>query len=60
MYYGGGSAKVNNASLPLKFPFVSLSLKGRTDGFTLKGGDATKGAYTTMYVSLSLSLSRSE
>lgn len=29
--------------------FVSLSLKGRTDGFTLKGGDATRGALATMY-----------
>ena len=28
---------------------MSLSLKGRADGFTLKGGDATAGAFTTMY-----------
>jgi hypothetical protein len=28
---------------------VSLNLKGRSDGFTLKGGDATKGAFATMY-----------
>lgn len=50
MYYGGGSAtKVNNQSKPLPFEFVSLYLRGSTDGFTLKGGDATKGPFTTMY-----------
>ena len=50
MYYGGGErTKVNDASKPLTSEFVSLSLKGRTDGFTLKGGDATKGVLATMY-----------
>jgi hypothetical protein len=50
MYYGGGAAtKVNNQSQPLTHDFVSLSLKGRTDGFTLKGGDATVGTLATMY-----------
>ena len=50
MYYGGGNkTKVNNQSKPLPFPFVSLYLGGRTDGFVLKGGDATSGALTTMY-----------
>merc|ERR1712151_889156 len=50
MYYGGGNAtKVNPASKPLTTDFVSLHLKGRTDGFALKGGDATKGAFKTMY-----------
>merc|ERR1712176_323505 len=50
MYYGGGNAtKVNNQSQPLPFEFVSLYLRGRTDGFMLKGGDATKGEFTTMY-----------
>ena len=45
MYYGGGKQTiVNNASQPLSSAFVSLHLKGLTDGFTLKGGDAT---YTT-------------
>merc|ERR1711924_21565 len=29
--------------------FVSLMLKGRTDGFALKGGDATHGNFATMY-----------
>ena len=50
MYFGGGNATiVNNASLPLKSEFVSLHLKGVTDGFVLKGGDATGGSLTTMY-----------
>ena len=44
MYYGGGNAtKVNKRSQSLPYPFVSLYLRGRTDGFMLKGGDATKG-----------------
>ena len=50
MYYGGGNATiVNNASQPLTSDFVSLHLKGLTDGFVLKGGDATSGQLTTMY-----------
>merc|ERR1712039_9708 len=50
MYYGGGErTKVNEQNTPLTSDFVSLSLKGRTDGFTLKGGDATQGTLKTMY-----------
>ena len=50
MYYGGGArTKVNNQSKPLPFPFVSLYLRGGTDGFVLKGGDATHGELMTMY-----------
>ena len=50
MYYGGGNAtKVNPENKPLTTDFVSLHLKGRTDGFALKGGDATKGTFQTMY-----------
>lgn len=50
MYYGGGNAtRVNNQSKALTSEFVSLSLKGRTDGFSLKGGDATAGKLATMY-----------
>ena len=49
-YYGGGNAtRVNNQSQPLTSEFVSLYLRGRTDGFMLKGGDATAGTLTTMY-----------
>lgn len=50
MYYGGGSVtKDNPASKPLTSDFVGLTLKGRTDGFALKGGDATTGKLQTMY-----------
>jgi hypothetical protein len=50
MYYGGGAqTQKNNNSLPLTHDFVSLTLKGRTDGFDLKGGDATQGQQRTMY-----------
>ena len=50
MYYGGGDAtKVNNQSQALPHEFVSLYLRGRTDGFMLKGGDATSGKLQTMY-----------
>ena len=42
--------QVNPKNTPLTSDFVSLHLKGRTDGFALKGGDATKkGAWRTMY-----------
>jgi hypothetical protein len=50
MYYGGGNrTKVNKQNKPLPFEFVSLYLRGATDGFMLKGGDATQGTLTTMY-----------
>ena len=50
MYYGGGAQTVvNNQSEPLTSDFVNLHLKGRTDGFAIKGGDATKGPLKTMY-----------
>ena len=50
MYYGGGNVTViNTQNQPLPYDFVSLTLKGRTDGFMLKGGDATKGTQTTMF-----------
>ena len=28
---------------------MTASIKGRSDGFTIKGGDATKGTLATMY-----------
>lgn len=50
MYYGGGQETKNNPSnTPLPHEFVSLYLRGGTDGFALKGGDATRGTLTTMY-----------
>ena len=37
MYYGGGAQTVfNNQSIPLTSDFVSLHLKGRTDGAAMK------------------------
>lgn len=50
MYYGGGNqTKINPTNKPLTTDFVSLHLKGRTDGFALKGGDATQSTLETMY-----------
>ena len=50
MYYGGGNVTQNNTmNTPVPFPFVTASLRGRTDGFMLKGGDATQGTLKTMY-----------
>lgn len=50
MYYGGGNLTVNTTTnQPVPFPFVTAYLRGRTDGFMLKGGDATQGTLTTMY-----------
>jgi hypothetical protein len=50
MYYGGGAKTQHNSdSQSLPFEFVSVYLRGSTDGFTLKGGDATKGALVTQY-----------
>ena len=50
MYFGGGNqTKINLNNTPLTSDFVSLHLKGRTDGFALKGGDATQGRFKTMY-----------
>ena len=49
MYYGGGLNGTNVQNKPLNHDFVSLMLKGRTDGFALKGGDATTGKFATMW-----------
>ena len=50
MYYGGGKMTQKNPhSHPLTSDFVSLALKGRVDGFDLKGGDATQGKLVTQY-----------
>ena len=46
---GGAKTQVNNGSKPLPFEFVSLYLRGKSDGFTLKGGDATKGTLDVQY-----------
>lgn len=44
-----GDQKVNPDNTPVTFPFTTALVKGRTDGFVLKAGDATKGGLTTMY-----------
>ena len=50
MYYGGGAwGSKNERNKPLRHDFVSLMLKGRHDGFMLKGGDASRGVLVTMY-----------
>ena len=50
MYYGGGNrTKVNKQNKALPHEFVSLYLRGGTDSFALKGGDATTGNLITMY-----------
>ena len=50
MYYGGGNrTKVNKQNKALPHEFVSLYLRGGTDSFALKGGDATTGGLQTMY-----------
>ena len=50
MFYGGGNVTKNNQqNKPLPYDFVTAYLRGGTDGFVLKGGDATKGKLTTMY-----------
>ena len=49
MYYGGGPNGTNEQNKPLDHDFVSLMLKGRTDSFALKGGDATTGKFSTMF-----------
>ena len=49
-YYGGGNrTKSNPQNKPLRHNFVSLYLRGATDSFALKGGDATAGTLQTMY-----------
>ena len=46
MYYGGGNqTTVNNNSKPLPFDFVTGSVKGRTDGFTIKVSASTFALY---------------
>ena len=50
MYYGGGLNQTvkNMQNTPLTSDFVTAYLRGGTDGFMLKGGDATQGTLTTV------------
>ena len=49
MVVGSWGIHVNKHNKPLRHNFVSLMLKGRHDGFMLKGGDASQGRLLTMY-----------
>jgi len=44
-----GNNKVNNENSPLTNEYVTAMVKGNTNGFELKGSDATAGALKTMY-----------
>ena len=44
-----GNTRSNPANTPLTTPFVTAMVKGNTNGFALKGGDATTGTLKTMY-----------
>ena len=46
--WGGGTPKTND-STALPFPFASLYLRGRTNGFVMKGGNAAEGKLKTMW-----------
>ena len=47
IYYG--TAAANPGNVPLAYPFILAMLKGRTDGFALKAGDATQAKLMTMW-----------
>ena len=49
LFPGGARDHTNPASPSMTAPFVSALLKGGSNGFALKGGDATKGALATFY-----------
>jgi hypothetical protein len=44
-----GSEKVNPNNAPVTFDFVTAMVKGGSNGFALKSGDATQGALTSQY-----------
>ena len=44
-----GNEKYNPNNTALTSEFVTAMVKGGTDGFALKGGDATQGALKVMY-----------
>ena len=46
--WGGGTPKTND-STALPYPFTSLYLRGRTNGFMMKGGNAAEGKLKTMW-----------
>ena len=44
-----GNDRFNPSNTPLTTEYVTAMVKGGTNGFALKGGDATQGALTTMF-----------
>ena len=44
-----GAARNNPANTPLTSEYVTAMVKGGSNGFALKGGDATQGALKTMW-----------
>ena len=44
-----GNVRANPDNAPLRYPFVMAMVKGGTDGFALKAGDATQGKLMLMY-----------
>lgn len=47
IYYGNETSNPDN--MPLTYPFVLAMLKGGTDGFALKAGDATQAKLMSMF-----------
>jgi hypothetical protein len=44
-----GNTTINPESTPFTSPFVTAMVKGGTNGFVLKGADATTGTFKTLY-----------
>jgi len=44
-----GNERVNDENMPLNYPFVMAMVKGGSNGFALKAGDATQGKLQLMY-----------
>ena len=47
-----GNESFNEANIPMDFDFVTAVLKGRTDGFVLKGGNAQAGSLIKLFVEI--------
>jgi len=45
----GGNEALNPGNVPLTYPFVTAMVKGGTNGFALKAGDATQGKLQSMF-----------
>jgi len=47
--WAGNTVPVQASNVPISTPFVTAVLMGRSDGFALAHGDATKGELTSLY-----------